>query len=558
MNPSPSKPPPADGPLGRVIAGANVATINDVITVMRGLDAALPPDDGLKWFNYLYLSVTESILQRPPAEGWEDPAWLTRLDVVFATLYFSAVAGSERPRGAVPRAWAPLFEARRRTGVQRVQFALAGMNAHINRDLPVALVQTAGELGILPERGTPQFRDFERVNTLLEQVETEVKQQLATGIFGLAAEDLGRLGDVLAMWSVRHARDTAWTNAQILWTLRALPVPKPADDFLLGLDRLVGVGSRGLLIPVDHVLQPQSEPDFSERLEITFPPIARQSGKRLYVGNLDQRVTDSDLRTLFSTQGTVEAASVVIDRDTGRSRGFGFVEMLDDRDAQAAIQALNGKEVAGRILIVNKPRPKHGPGHGGHSGGQGTFGGELVQKYGGREKRGQAGHAQGGFEEILFPGDDLDLHPPPESEPRADAPEPPASRQVNAWLEGAGLPLHVGKVYRVGVNIGGTRPDAMGGGPFREPDWGHRTQLDLLIVLSGRGARITPTSQWVVLPRQGETPAVFFNLEPLARDDEQQWDLELFLTISLARELTVLEEFRLAFPVVRIPEEAHR
>ena len=100
-------------------------------------------------------------------------------------------------------------------------------------------------------------------------------------------------------------------------------------------------------------------------------------GKKLYVGNLSYGVTDGDLEQLFAAHGTVQSAQVIMDRDTGRSKGFGFVEMGSDQEAQAAIQALNGKEVEGRALTVNEARPKPpgGGGRGGGGGGRGGYGG---------------------------------------------------------------------------------------------------------------------------------------------------------------------------------------
>src|SRR5271166_2827324 len=99
-------------------------------------------------------------------------------------------------------------------------------------------------------------------------------------------------------------------------------------------------------------------------------------GKKLYVGNLTYDVTDGDLSKLFEAHGTVESAQVVMDRDTGRSKGFGFVEMKTDQEAQAAIAALNGKEMNGRALTVNEARPKtEGGGRGGGGGGGGGRGG---------------------------------------------------------------------------------------------------------------------------------------------------------------------------------------
>jgi RNA recognition motif-containing protein len=100
-------------------------------------------------------------------------------------------------------------------------------------------------------------------------------------------------------------------------------------------------------------------------------------GKKLYVGNLTYGVTDGTLATMFEPHGTVQSAQVIMDRDTGRSKGFGFVEMGSDQEAQAAIAALNGKEVDGRSLTVNEARPREergGGGRGGHGGGRGGGG----------------------------------------------------------------------------------------------------------------------------------------------------------------------------------------
>ena len=97
-------------------------------------------------------------------------------------------------------------------------------------------------------------------------------------------------------------------------------------------------------------------------------------GKKLYVGNLSYDTTDGMLEQLFAEFGTVQSAQVIMDRDTGRSKGFGFVEMGSDQEAQAAIAALNGKENDGRALTVNEARPKEGGGGRGGSGGGGRGG----------------------------------------------------------------------------------------------------------------------------------------------------------------------------------------
>jgi RNA recognition motif-containing protein len=100
--------------------------------------------------------------------------------------------------------------------------------------------------------------------------------------------------------------------------------------------------------------------------------------KRLYVGNLPYTVDDAELRRLFEDHGSVTSAQVIMDRDTGRSKGFGFVEMANDQEAQNAIAELNGKDLGGRPLTVNEARPREGGGGGGRGyggGGRGSGGG---------------------------------------------------------------------------------------------------------------------------------------------------------------------------------------
>jgi cold-inducible RNA-binding protein len=99
-------------------------------------------------------------------------------------------------------------------------------------------------------------------------------------------------------------------------------------------------------------------------------------GKKLYVGNLTYEVTNGDLEKLFAAHGTVESSQVIMDRETGRSKGFGFVEMKTDHEAQAATAALNGHEVNGRPLTVNEAKPREeGRGRPGGGGGYGRGGG---------------------------------------------------------------------------------------------------------------------------------------------------------------------------------------
>ena len=117
-------------------------------------------------------------------------------------------------------------------------------------------------------------------------------------------------------------------------------------------------------------------------------------GKKLYVGNLSYSVSSSDLEQLFAQYGQVQSAQVIADRMTGRSKGFGFVEMSNDQEAQAAISAMNGQQHDGRALTVNEARPREerpGGGGGGGRGGYGGGGGGRGGRGGGRGDRGDRG-----------------------------------------------------------------------------------------------------------------------------------------------------------------------
>jgi Family of unknown function (DUF5995) len=220
-------------------------TIDDAIAAMRAIDGALADDDGVKWFNVLYLTVTEAI--RADAARWEDWAFLERFDVAFARLYFDALLAGDRNPPLAPPAWRPLFAGRHDARLARIQFALAGMNAHINRDLPVALQRMAASEGDYPSRDGARYRDFVRVNDLLERTEAAMRPVLATGLVGHVDVALGDVDNVVAIWKVRKARDAAWTHGEVYWHLRSMPLLQ--REYLERLDLMVAFAGRGLLVP---------------------------------------------------------------------------------------------------------------------------------------------------------------------------------------------------------------------------------------------------------------------------------------------------------------------
>jgi hypothetical protein len=232
------------------------STVVGVIERLRAIENAAPRSDGVACFARLYREVTEGVNAKLAEQSFADTRFLERLDVCFAGLFFTAFDAFEHDPASIPSAWAPLFRQRAQHGIAPIQFALAGMNAHINRDLPVALVTTCDALSLNLREVTPQHADFERVNVLLGQVEAKLKRSYLSG--WLAAVDrvvhrVDRIDDVVAMWNVGRARDAAWTNGQALWALRGEALL--ASEFLETLDRMVGLAGRGLLVPADSLIQ---------------------------------------------------------------------------------------------------------------------------------------------------------------------------------------------------------------------------------------------------------------------------------------------------------------
>jgi Family of unknown function (DUF5995) len=235
-----------DSQLIEITSGPPPTTIDDVLTLMQRIDDLLPNNDGLKWFNLLYLRVTQQVDCSPPPGGWKDSAWLTRLDVVFAQFYLAAILNWLNNPGNVPSSWKALFEARFRPGIERIQFALVGMNAHINHDLALALLQTDTELNLIPGKTSGEHADFEHVNGILETVLPQALEFLATGILGDLAQDTGKVGRLLAIWNVRAARDLAWDFADHLRSLTGIE----RSSALAAQDQVTGTLGRSLLLAV--------------------------------------------------------------------------------------------------------------------------------------------------------------------------------------------------------------------------------------------------------------------------------------------------------------------
>lgn len=226
-------------------------TVAEVLERLEGIDRELPPENGVKWFNKLYLEVTQQVASSAPELHQAAPGFLEALDVAFGNLYFAAydAAGD----GALPvgypfHAWKPLFEARFATGIAPVQFALAGMNAHINHDLAIGICETCTARGIEPRDDSPEHQDYEAVNPLIAKVEKKMKAWMMTGLLKELDLVFNPVDDVVAVWDVERARDAAWVSAKVIWSLRA--VPPLSDDYEKANDRAVGFAGRALLTPV--------------------------------------------------------------------------------------------------------------------------------------------------------------------------------------------------------------------------------------------------------------------------------------------------------------------
>jgi hypothetical protein len=239
--------PPDNAKLLEVVARP-LRTVEDVIAVFEEIEHALPDSDGLKWFNGLYLNVTKAVDQSIGTLHWNNPAWLIRLDVIFAGLYLSALTNSLTPGMRSPGCWQVLFDARHDSRLARIQFALGGMNAHINHDLCIAVVQTCREMQIEPVHLSPEYQDYTQVNQLLDGLINSTKHELMVGLLGDALPSIDRVEDLVGAFGILASREIAWTNSELLWQTQA--VPGLSSRFLAGLDSATRLAGAGLLAPV--------------------------------------------------------------------------------------------------------------------------------------------------------------------------------------------------------------------------------------------------------------------------------------------------------------------
>jgi hypothetical protein len=221
-------------------------TIDEVLERLQNLDSTLPPTDGVRWFNRLYLDVTLAVRQYCQTQPLAAPPFLQQLDVYFAGLFFAAFDAAAA-KAAVPDCWAPLFDARHDERIAPLQFAVAGMNAHIGHDLALGVIDTCESLAVTPGGDSPQHQDYNAVNSILATVEGQTKQWLLTGAVQELDHEIAPVDDTVAIWSIARARDAAWLRAEVLWHIRGHRDLFSA--YFAALDATVGMECRALLVP---------------------------------------------------------------------------------------------------------------------------------------------------------------------------------------------------------------------------------------------------------------------------------------------------------------------
>ncbi len=202
--------------------------------------------DGVACFNFLYHQVTCRVREWIDTGRFADANFLTTLDLVFAGRYLAALRADASDPKTAPSSWSALFENRDEGEISPLQFAVAGVNAHVNFDLPCAVVATCEQLETEPSSGT-QRADYDKVNEIFA-VEMQSLRRHFENRFErwLDEHALGHIENILGNFSVEAARDTAWAQAEVLFALRRQH--EVEQQFVDSLDHLAGLAGRGLLV----------------------------------------------------------------------------------------------------------------------------------------------------------------------------------------------------------------------------------------------------------------------------------------------------------------------
>jgi hypothetical protein len=227
------------------LVAKDAASIDEVVAKLQGIDALLDGTrDGLKWFNTLYLEVTLAVKDRVARNdfsgGTAASAYIATLDFTFANLYFAALRGW-LSGGSLPESWRVMLEQRGNARLARIQFALAGVNAHINRDLAVAVVNICE-----PRHGTVDYDAYTEVNATLDSLIQRAETELMVSLPGDVLPGAAQVEMAVAAWSVGAARESAWVHAEVL---QALGVESEVGRrFIESVDGTAALAGKALLL----------------------------------------------------------------------------------------------------------------------------------------------------------------------------------------------------------------------------------------------------------------------------------------------------------------------
>ncbi len=229
----------------------DVTSVSEAIDRMDAITAAQPEEDGLRQFNVLYTTITMAVEERLAKSMFVDADFLTRLDIAFANRYFAALrAWGEGQPQAVPRVWRVLLERRRVDKIAPFQFAVAGVNAHINFDLAPALIRTpCRELeDIDPQPPGDQRNDYEQINTIFLEKYAGLRDRFTSGEIDRLDEGMvARAIDYISNFIVDKARDEAWEKAQRIYAYNCDNDAHGAARVQENLDRRWGHFGKALL-----------------------------------------------------------------------------------------------------------------------------------------------------------------------------------------------------------------------------------------------------------------------------------------------------------------------
>lgn len=230
-----------------------VTTVDEAIERLESINAFINSreprreSDGVACFTHLYCVITKRVRDGIQNGFFEDADYLTALDVAFANRYFNALRAAVQNPTQVPRSWRVLVEKRSDDRVESIQFAVAGVNAHVNLDLSVALLETCEQLDIEFDEGS-QRKDYLKVNQIFAEEMTNLRQHYENELVRALDSTASPVLDVVGNWSVETARDASWEVAEQLWTLSRFGINR--KPFVDRIDRLTALAGNFLLTPL--------------------------------------------------------------------------------------------------------------------------------------------------------------------------------------------------------------------------------------------------------------------------------------------------------------------